>query len=250
MSRPTPVLLVGLPRSGTSWVGAVLGAAPTVEYLREPITQEWLVRGGTTPMVDPHQDNAYEELSVATLSDGATARLIKEVNPYLVPFCVENGLAEVLLLHRHPCAVALSYFERGWTNLDLQRRFGVAESGDYWFDHGSYQALHLNSAVRTAAASPHAQVISYESLTADPVAAFSHLAAQLGIDWGPVSFAHLESTLTDESRSDPYALTRDAAAATRRWQDKLTPSQQSAVVSGYAAHADPTAPTPPETLPR
>ena len=31
-----PVLVVSLPRSGSSWVGEVLGAAPDAMYLREP----------------------------------------------------------------------------------------------------------------------------------------------------------------------------------------------------------------------
>ena len=37
-----PILILSIPRSGSSWVGKILGLSSTSLYLREPITQTYL----------------------------------------------------------------------------------------------------------------------------------------------------------------------------------------------------------------
>ena len=44
--RQPPVLLTSLPRSGSSWIGRILGSADEALYLREPLTQAYLKRIG------------------------------------------------------------------------------------------------------------------------------------------------------------------------------------------------------------
>jgi hypothetical protein len=46
MVRPSPVLVTGIHRSGTTWVGKMLAAAPGVVYINEPLTG--IHRSGTT----------------------------------------------------------------------------------------------------------------------------------------------------------------------------------------------------------
>ncbi len=230
------VVLIGLPRSGTSWVGSVLGSSPSVEYLREPITQAWLDDGNPSPLVDPAVDDRYRSHSSEILADAGNRRLIKEVNPLLVPLLAEEGRAEVVLLHRHPCAVALSYHERGWVGLNLEERFGVESSGDFWHDHGVYQALLLQPAVAVLA-DPRL-LISYEELTQDPSSGFAELATRLGLVWDESSARYLLDTLASDDRSDPYALQRDAAQARDRWKSVLTRAQQDSVAAGYRRYAD------------
>lgn len=231
MAVRNDILLVGLPRSGTSWVGAALGSSSSVEYLREPITQAWLDEGVGTPTIDPNVDGAYAAVVARVLPAGGGRRLIKEVNPYLIPYAVERTLATVAFLHRHPCAVALSYKERRWTRLDLKPRYGIEETGDFWFDHGRFQALLLSAAAE--AIRRHAVVISYEDLTANPHQGFESVARELGIEWGESSRDYLSGTLSSDRRDDPYGLTRDAAAARDRWKDLLTYDQKRAVMRGY-----------------
>ena len=36
-----PILVLSMPRSGSSWVGATLGDAKNAAYLREPLTHNW-----------------------------------------------------------------------------------------------------------------------------------------------------------------------------------------------------------------
>src|SRR4051812_45313414 len=50
-----PVLVLSMPRSGSSWVGSVLGAAADAAYLREPLTEIHARRRGGASFfeVDP-----------------------------------------------------------------------------------------------------------------------------------------------------------------------------------------------------
>jgi hypothetical protein len=127
--------------------------------------------------------------------------------------------------------VALSYKERRWTRLDLRDRFGLEKTGDFWYDHGRFQAMLLRPAFATLRSSGIR--VSYEALTGDPLPEFEHLAKKLGLEWGEESRRYLTSTLADAKRSDPYALTRDASAARDRWLTVLTEDQKRAVLRGY-----------------
>ncbi len=222
-------------------MGSVLGSTPSIEYLREPVTQSWLEAGNRSPLVDPATDSGYRNHSLEWLRAGERRRLVKEVNPLLVRFVMAELDMEVVLLHRHPCAVALSYHERGWTGLDLESRFGVEPSGDFWRDHGAYQALLLRPAAEAIGASG---IVSYEELTHDPEKGFSLLAARLGLEWGESSSAHLRSTLEHDDRSDPYSVQRDAAVARERWRSALTTVQRKAVMAGYRQHGGGAIPEP------
>lgn len=236
------ILLVGLPRSGTSWVGSVLGSSPSVTYEREPITQAWLEADNRSPLVDPSADGAYRDHAAGVLSDHGHRRLVKEVNPLLVPHVLAEFPVTVVLLRRHPCAVALSYFERGWKRLDIEERFGAKSAGDFWHDHGAYQALLLSEAA--AAVAGEGLAVAYEDLTENPHRGFADLAAALDMSWEGVSRDYLDGTLRENDPEDPYALQRDAATTRDRWMSALTPTQQQAVVAGYSQHRGDSLPKP------
>ena len=51
-----PILVFSLPRSGSSWVGEILGSASNALYLREPMTQSNLALNKSQPAeiyIDP-----------------------------------------------------------------------------------------------------------------------------------------------------------------------------------------------------
>ena len=53
--RRPPVLVLGMPRSGTTWIGRTLGDAPNALYLNEPVSEVHVAerRGATYFEVDP-----------------------------------------------------------------------------------------------------------------------------------------------------------------------------------------------------
>lgn len=151
--QPPPVLLIALPRSGSSWVGETLGASPEAAYLREPLTQSpRLRRSGQTSVyeVAPERMPRGGEAALAREADCAFAGVpqfplrvvewpaqfayrerprrrvvVKEVNLLALPWLLRRygrGL-RVIYLTRHPAAVAASYHRLGWTEPQLAPRF-------------------------------------------------------------------------------------------------------------------------------
>lgn len=78
MDSMSSILITGLPRSGTTWVGEVLSAAPNTRYLFEPDNEKispvaWLCKNSfhRFPYLVPGEDGgSYERLWRAILSDG------------------------------------------------------------------------------------------------------------------------------------------------------------------------------------
>lgn len=137
-----PILLVSLPRSGSSWLGEVLAQQHDVRYLREPITSIYmtgLAKGVSffSPECcksDITYQNAADNAFSATFNFPSSAvhnprdwnnpndkkrLLIKEVNPlYLGHFmCCYNP--KVIYLERCIYATAKSFLALGWTGEDL-----------------------------------------------------------------------------------------------------------------------------------
>lgn len=77
---PTPILIAGVPRCGSSWIGAVLAHTAGVRYLREPDNEKlspaalWAKHCvGRFPVLDPDEEAArYEQLWEAVFSGGLT----------------------------------------------------------------------------------------------------------------------------------------------------------------------------------
>ena len=62
-----PVVILSIPRSGSSWVGEILGISPTSLYLREPVTQTYIKKHGRGPVcfeLDPENLPATYEASL------------------------------------------------------------------------------------------------------------------------------------------------------------------------------------------
>ncbi len=146
MSGP-PILVLSLPRSGSSWAGEILGSAPNSLYLREPMTQSNLASDKSQPAeiyidpIEPLQD--YQQFADMTfygipkfqrdivikpkqwsLFERKTRRLvIKEVNPLACDWLLQRYRPLVIFLVRHPAAVALSYLKLGWVNINIKNMF-------------------------------------------------------------------------------------------------------------------------------
>lgn len=240
-----PVLVLSMPRSGSSWVGATLGSAPDAAYLREPVTHVWS-RSLVQPAVyeiDPdrphHRYAAIASTAFAGLPDfprevvadaaqwrAAQRRrrlVIKEVNPLALRWMMTAYRPVVLYLVRHPAAVAYSHVSQGWKvdgydELFIGRRrdsgeLRQSEVGDgVWARLGALQALALNDAY---AAMPEAErlgidlhVIRYEDLCSDPVTAFRSLFDLAGVRWSDAVASSLRAQPADAWRTslDPADL--------------------------------------------
>ena len=131
------VLLLSYPRSGSSWVGAVLSYSNNLTYMFEPVTRPYQKYQAGYAMADlkdpeiyqrylkyareafqgnvPRQLDSAEDLKQYSVF-GRKFRhlLIKEVNPRAAYLYCEHFNPNILLLIRHPAAVALSFWVLGF----------------------------------------------------------------------------------------------------------------------------------------
>jgi hypothetical protein len=210
---PPPVLVLSMPRSGSSWVGATLGAAANACYLREPITHVWsrmqvqpavieIDPGAPRPRYAEIADVAFRgvpRFSRDVVSDpgqwragaGGKRLVVKEVNPLALRWFTAAYQPFLIYLVRHPAAVAHSLVRQGWPTDGYGELFTQArqDSGELredevgpgvWARLGALQAVALNDAVD---ALDEAQIVAYEDLCASPTEAFRDLFARAGLVW-------------------------------------------------------------------
>lgn len=247
--RRPPVVLLSYPRSGSSWVGWILGTSPDVVYLREPINHQLQRRdGGAKPVetvIDPYADaatarwyaRAADRAFAGIVPDGraeivadpATLRLrerrrrhllVKEVNPLAVELFVARYRPKIVLLLRHPAAVAGSWERLGWL-------------GGAFEEFGLSYGRHLAHALATGSRG-WLLPVRYEDLAAAPAVEFPRLFAALGIR-PPAGLAGVlqEFCEAPAAASSPYDIRRTSAAEADKWRRTMPPAQVAAVMRGY-----------------
>jgi len=143
----SPLLLLSLPRCGSSWVGKTIGQSSQGLYLREPMNQSKLeIEGGPTVFMIRGKDEAAPPRAYRTAADDAFRGLpkfsrrvvkdpdqwrldrilytshirggrvvIKDVNPLALRWLLDNYRFKLIFLTRHPASVAASWHRMGWT---------------------------------------------------------------------------------------------------------------------------------------
>ena len=244
--KQPPVLLLSYPRSGSSWVGSILGRSPDLAYLREPINQPFIMRTSHRTVWDPDADpgdrDLYQDLAkkafagVPPMEDPHVVLdprdflllhrrrgrrlLVKEVNPLAIEFFLRTWDLQVIPLLRHPGAVAESYVRMGWHSGDLTE-FGRL--------YGERMA-RVVEAVRPTGASP----ILYEDLAADPHDGFLALFDRMGVR-APEDYTRLIQRLcqAEGDPSSPYDIRRTSALEIHKWRDGLGVEAVQALRAGY-----------------
>ncbi|HVT76561.1 MAG TPA: sulfotransferase domain-containing protein [Acidimicrobiales bacterium] len=260
--RRPPVLVLGMPRSGTTWVGRTLGDAPDAIYFNEPVSEVHVAEQGRATFFEVDPDNppasypwparfaaagvpAFGPATVAPL--GLLARLgrrvvIKEVNPLAVEWYAQALDPILISIVRHPAAVAVSLHERGWgwdgiyeqRFLERTRPLLPDVPANFWARIGAVQGIACH---RLDAALP-AATASYEGLCRDPQSSFVDLFEVAGLTWtDDVARSLQASTHGDITRGadDPLGTTRNTAAMADAWRTRITGEQLADVRVGWDA---------------
>ena len=251
--RP-PVLVLSVPRTGSSWVGETLGCAQDALYLREPMTQSCLAYFRQTGhpqeiVYDPESSAASEVF--ASAADRAFSGLpvfprwvvtypgqwdprsrkkrrlvIKEVNPMACKLLVEQYQPRVILLVRHPAAVSVSYANMKWISRPLGRQ----------------QGENLGETFRTAldslAGYAKYTVVTYEELCAAPVSVFQRLYKFSALKWDDSSKAYIQRRTSGEDpvgRHHRYGTSRDSRSMIRAWVSQLSTEELEELRAGYSS---------------
>jgi hypothetical protein len=249
-----------MPRSGTTWVGRTLGVAPDAVYFNEPVSEVHVAqeRRATFFEVDPSNPPADYVWPLRFAAAGVPAFgpltvgegfgvfgrvgkrvVIKEVNPLAIDWFVDALSPRLVYVVRHPAAVAVSLYERGWGWPVYEHRFLPERElpvvgPSYWSRIGAIQGVALAMAEQAAVTA----TVEYESLCAAPEPCFRDLYDIAGLTWTDAVAASLHaSTQGDITRGadDPTGTTRNTADMANAWRARITLEQLREVRDGWEA---------------
>lgn len=240
------ILIVSIPRSGSSWVGSTLGSAKNALYLREPINQSFQIIGTEEPIffidsshaptVCKHAgDKAFT--GIPSFKKGVVANLkqwkyfsrnskhlvIKEVNPLVCEWLIQDYSPKIILLIRHPAAVALSYYKMGW------RR----SIENFWEDQGSYQGHALQGCLNSLQHYSDHIVVQYETLCWRPLEVFKELFKFSELIWDTSIEELILTQSTSGNPQEVWSASRDSKSMIDVWKKNLTQKQIHELRSGY-----------------
>lgn len=247
-----PVFVLSMPRSGSSWVGRLLGAGQGVQYFREPFSRTHVastkgetlvpVAAGALPPAYQRADRRFERGSPhfrpSVIGDvrqwppfkSAPARVVvKEVNPLATGWFVEAYDPDLVLLVRHPADIALSFKARGWWDPDPD------DPRRPWYAFGEKVARSW-AAMLAGAEGARALHARYEDICLDTGAEMRRIFDFAGIQPGD-EFTTLVGDLNRQdgaAEADPYALMRDSSAQVDKWRDAADPADVAALADGFA----------------
>jgi tetratricopeptide (TPR) repeat protein len=189
---PTPILIVGMPRSGTTLVEQVLSSHPMVaaggelEFWGErdvPRADNWSLTA--TPEATRRLAQDYLAMLRAI---GPHAARVTDKAPFNFPLLglIHRVFPRATLIHtrRHPIDTCLSIFS---TNFEMTFDFAASRS-DLVFFHRQYQRMMAHW--REVLPPDRFIEVDYEALVADPEPHTRRLVEACGLPWDDACLAH------------------------------------------------------------
>ncbi len=216
----TPILIVGMPRSGSTLTEQILSSHPDVaaggelEFwgLRDaPRKDAWSI--ASTPEATRRLANDY----VATLRRfGPEAKRItdKALKNFMLLGIIHHVFPKATLIHcrRHPVDAALSIFTTNFeTNIDY-----ASDRGDLVFFFRQYERLMAHW--RQILPSDRFVEVDYEALVADPEPHSRRLVAACGLEWNDSCLAPHRNTRTINTASLWQARQPIYRSSVERWR--------------------------------
>lgn len=269
------VLLISLPRGGSSWIGSIIGSASDALYLREPITQKYM--NEFAPCVSFFEKSKCKDLdlygtwahrafngipkfnhTIVTYPEqwGIASRknkrvVIKEVNPLVLDWMLETYDPYVVYLIRHPASVAASFESLGWGSeqfsqrfsesriAELHARFRIDQGSDFWSQSGAIQAVTQNLVMDRLRNYDKGLVISFEEICSDPMHHFKRLMEFCRLTWDDKveSLVH-QTTGGGMEAYEPgkYDLKRDSSKMPDKWKEIVSAENLEKLKSAYFAN--------------
>ncbi|MFK8023810.1 MAG: sulfotransferase [Ilumatobacter sp.] len=259
---PRPILVTGMPRSGTTWVAQQLASCPgTAMAGREPMNARdgQYALGGTldgwarleqpTDRQAALLKRAYAGRNLMTFSRygvrqwAAPLRNTRVIvkDPFAVlslPAIVELTRAVPVVVYRHPGAVLASFRRMGWSPdpAELRQLEGLAPgpdldepSSDLELVARMWSVLYrLVLADLTAQPTIEATVVSHEELAGGGERALDRLRVACGLD--PLRRSDpAAADVVDVDENKLHNLDRDPRTVAAAWRSQLQPGEDTAI---------------------
>lgn len=252
-----PVVILSMPRSGSSWVGEILGISPKAMYLREPVTYTYLKQHPSYPSIFEIKKNkmpkAYEMYAKrafqgyplfsepvvkfpkqwSILNRRSKRIVIKEVNPFILPWLTTTIRPRIIYLIRHPAAVTYSYERLGWHGRKFDSRLSRETlkkkipyykkfTHSFWAEHGAFQAFILREILKCSQAYPDFRIVRYKDLCLNPMTVFKDLYRFAELEWNDTVEAHIrQRTQPNTINTEPFSTSRNSRHEMQKWKQEV-----------------------------
>ncbi len=253
-SSSTPLLILSLPRSGSSWIGSILGKNEYVRYLREPATTSYTINKPNRVSVfdqtscdnwpeyqkyindsldsKPNFTNSVIAFPKQWSSPKADKKVvIKEVNPLVIDFYQEKTL-KLIYLVRHPFSVARSYQALNWKPKEVfTKKFNsctlkqilcynpnLLEQSFYYqmgYLQGWIEAL-MKYKLSTPSETSQSRLVRYEDVCAEPENKFQEL-----FSFADIPFLNSDKTVINSSLAGKQSISSGDFSLTRKASDVI-----------------------------
>jgi hypothetical protein len=175
--------------------------------------------------------------------------VIKEVKPLACGWLLKRYNPRVIFIVRHPVAVALSYLNLGWADINIEKaplagralintslgrwQQHLKSISDFWEQHGIMQGALLRNIFDSLINYPDYRIVLYEELCADPIRIFPDLFNFAGLKWD----REIENLIMERSsggdRQNPYSTSRDSRSMVNAWKGKVSNEEVNRLQAAY-----------------
>ena len=269
VSRKPPIFVVGLPRSGTTWVASILNTAQSVKYFHEPFNcsnvpgaAKFCMRYLTPEHNDPEfVQRSRDAFAGRTRVESVRGMLSGVYRPFpwlpgrivvkgvccclAVESIFESVSPRTLIVIRHPCAVAASWHRLGYdldrhirTLLDqphlldsLLKPFGdvLHEAEGFWQKMGALWGATYYVLLQQCHNQPDWIVVQHEELCRNAPDRFRRLFDALDLAWTASTDSLLEVSTKTDS-AQPYLTHRLSEQEPGKWKNELSDEQAEQVL--------------------
>ena len=262
--RQPPVFIVGLPRSGTTWIASIISTARSVKYFHEPFNCSNVF--GASQFCMKYLAKVHDDLEFARhcraafngeiITEPIRAMLppmyrrhpqlpgrvvVKDVCSCLAVECVESLVDPMtILVVRHPCAVAASWHQLNYdvdrhleairTQPQLNQNFLQAfesvlkDARGFWAKIGAVWGAVYYVLFQQQRLRPKWRIVEHEAFCRNPVARFRDLFEVLDLTWTDATEALLCESTKIDNR-DPYKTQRISGNEPDKWEKVLNKQQ-------------------------
>ena len=161
---------------------------------------------------------------------------MKEINPFMLDWLIEDFQPRIIYLIRHPAAVADSFNRLGYNGKQLESRFGkgTLEKCDnyrqythsFWADHGAMQAMVLNEVTKKVQNYKDLRIVQYEHLCLNATSVFKELYDFAELEWNDqIENYILKRTAPQTVDTHDFSTLRNSSYEMTKWKKQLSAEQ-------------------------
>ena len=177
--------------------------------------------------------------------------VIKDVHIWTAaPFVDVKLQPNMVIIVRHPCAVAASWARLEYSNRSIDRLLKqkslvdrylkdyvphINSSNNYFFRIGAFWGAAYQTLAEMTKSHRHWTWVKHENMCEAPYEMLKKITSKMGVDCHENGHRFIYKQNTETKSNDPYSAKRKTKQQKDKWKDELSHRQQQNVIDGASA---------------